>query len=199
MALEFSPQAEQKVAEICRQYPNTQAACLPVLHLVQDEFGYLSKDVLDLVAARLKLSSAHVFGVATFYTMYHRHPVGKHVLMMCTNISCMLTGGEATLHALEQRLGVKAGETTADGEFTLIEEECLAACADAPAMVCGPRYFLRFTADQVDAVLAECRKLPSAHGHGPGHGPAVHKNDPTGSFASTSRGEPNFDPVEKKH
>lgn len=166
MAREFSPQAEQKVEEICRRYPNTQAACLPVLHLAQDEFGFLSKDVLELVAQRLKLPSAHVFGVATFYTMYHRKPVGKHVLMMCTNVSCMLTGGEQTLHALEKRLGIKAGETTPDGEFTLIEEECLAACADAPAMVCGQRYFLRFTAEQVDAVLAECRKLPPAHGPG---------------------------------
>jgi NADH-quinone oxidoreductase E subunit len=163
MALEFSPQAEQKIAEICRHYPNTQAACLPVLHLAQDEFGYISPEVIDLVAGRLKLPSAHVHGVATFYTMYHREPCGKRVLMMCTNVSCMLTGGYETLHKLEERLGVKAGQTTADGEFTLIEEECLAACADAPAMICGDRYFLRLTPDKVDAALAECRKMPAHH------------------------------------
>lgn len=164
MALEFSPQAEQKISDICGRYPNTQAACLPVLHLAQDEFGHLSQEVLDLVAARLKLPSSHVFGVATFYTMYHREPVGKHVLMMCTNVSCMLTGGYDTLRKLEERLGIKAGETTPDGEFTLVEEECLAACADAPAMICGPRYFLRLTPDKVDQALAECRKMPAAHG-----------------------------------
>lgn len=167
MALEFSPQAEQKITDLCRRYPNTQAACLPVLHLAQDEFGHLSQEVIDLVASRLKLPSAHVFGVATFYTMYHREPVGKHVLMMCTNVSCMLTGGYEVLHKLEQRLGIKAGETTPDGEFTLVEEECLAACADAPAMICGPRYFLRLTPDNVDEALAECRKMPSSHGHHP--------------------------------
>jgi len=165
MAIEFSPQAAQRIRDICRHYPNTQAACLPVLHLAQDEFGHLSDEVLDAVAVQLSLPRAHVFGVATFYTMYHRHAVGKHVLMMCTNVSCMLRGGYETLHKLEQRLGVKAGQTTPDGEFTLIEEECLAACADAPAMICGERYFLNLTPDKVDAALAECRKLPPSHGH----------------------------------
>lgn len=167
MALEFSPQAEQKIADICRHYPNTQAACLPVLHLAQDEFGYISPEVMDLVAGRLNLPTSHVYGVATFYTMYHHEPCGKRVLMMCTNVSCMLTGGYETLRKLEERLGIKAGQTTADGEFTLIEEECLAACADAPAMICGERYFLRLTADKVDGALAECRKLPAQHQHGP--------------------------------
>jgi NADH-quinone oxidoreductase E subunit len=169
MAIEFSPQAEQRIRDICRRYPNTQAACLPVLHLAQDEFGYLSNEVLTAVAGKLGLAPAHVFGVATFYTMYHRHPVGKHELMMCTNVSCMLRGGYETLHALEKRLGIKAGQTTADGEFTLIEEECLAACADAPAMVCGEKYFLNLTADKVDAALAECRKLPARHATGHPH------------------------------
>ncbi len=185
MATAFSPQAEQKIQDICRRYPNTQAACLPVLHLAQDEFGFLSDDVLDLVATRLSLPKSHVFGVATFYTMYHRQPVGKRVLMMCTNVSCMLRGGYETLHKLEQTLGVKAGGTTADGEFTLIEEECLAACADAPAMICGRRYFLNLTPDKVDEALAECRKLP-AHSHSP-HGA------PHGAAGATSA------PAQKKH
>ena len=160
MALEFPPQAEQKIADICRHYPKTQAACLPVLHVAQDVFGRVSPEVIDLVAGRLQLPAAHVYGVATFYTMYHQKPCGKRVLMMCTNISCMLTGGYETLAKLEDRLGIKAGENTPDGEFTLIEEECLAACADGPAMICGEKYFLRLTADKVDAALAECRKLP---------------------------------------
>jgi NADH:ubiquinone oxidoreductase subunit E len=119
------------------------------------------------VATQLGLPKAHVFGVATFYTMYHRKPVGKHELMMCTNVSCMLRGGYETLARLEQKLGIKAGQTTADGEFTLIEEECLAACADAPAMICGERYYLRLTPDKVEEALAECRKQPVRHGHPP--------------------------------
>ncbi len=169
MAIEFTPQAAQRIRDICRRYPNTQAACLPVLHLAQDEFGHLSDEVLEAVATALSLPKAHVFGVATFYTMYHRQPVGKHVLMMCTNVSCMLRGGYETLHKLEERLGVKAGGTTADHEFTLVEEECLAACADAPAMICGERYFLNLTPDKVDAALAECKKMPAAHGQAQPH------------------------------
>ena len=84
----------------------------------------------------LGLTAAHVWGVVTFYTMYHRHPTGKHILMMCTNVSCMLRGGYDVLHALEKKLGCKAGENSADGEFTLVEEECLAACARGPATGC---------------------------------------------------------------
>ncbi|MFO0574542.1 MAG: NADH-quinone oxidoreductase subunit NuoE [Polyangia bacterium] len=181
MALQFSPQAEQKIVEICRRYPNTQAACLPVLHLAQDEFGFLSKEAMDLVASRLSLPAAHVYGVATFYTMYHREPTGKHVLMMCTNVSCMLRGGYDTLHKLEQKLGIKAGQTTADGEFTLVEEECLAACADAPAMICGQKYFLNLTPDKVEQALAECRKLPASHGHGHAHGQVGQAPAPAGA------------------
>ena len=125
MALAFTPEAQQKIAAIRARYPNAQAACLPVLHLAQDEFGFISDEAIDAVAGALELPSAHVWGVATFYTMYHRHPTGKHVLMMCTNVSCMLRGGYDVLHALEDKLGCKAGENSPDGEFTLVEEECL--------------------------------------------------------------------------
>lgn len=163
MSLVFSPHAQQQIEVIRKQYPTSQAACMPVLHLAQEEFGYLSDEVLDLVSVMLGLPHAHVFGVATFYTMYHRKPVGKKVLMMCTNVSCMLRGADQTMKALEDKLGIVRGQTTPDGEFTLIEEECLAACANAPALVCGDRYFLDFTADKVDDVLRTCRNLPASH------------------------------------
>src|SRR5258708_5733 len=133
--LSFSAEAQQKIDAIRSRYPTAQAACLPVLHLAQDEFGYVSDEAIDLVARALGLPAAHVWGVVTFYTMYHRHPAGRHVLMVCTNISCMLRGGYDVLHALEDQLGIKAGGASADGEFTLIEEECLAACADAPCVI----------------------------------------------------------------
>ncbi len=160
MALSFSSDAQNQIIEIRKQYPTSQAACMPLLHLAQKEFGHLSDEAIHLVAQILELPVAHVFGVVTFYTMYHRKPVGKRVLMMCTNISCMLRGAQDTLSRLESHLGIQAGETSADGEFTLIEEECLAACADAPAMVCGERYFLNLTPDKVEVALAECRKSP---------------------------------------
>ena len=157
MALAFSPPAVQQIEALRKRYPDSQAACIPVLHLAQDEFGYLSDEALKLVASTLGLPEAHVFGVVTFYTMFHRHPVGKKTLMVCTNVSCMLMGGYDVLHRVEEKLGIKAGETSADG-ITLIEEECLAACADAPMAICGRNYHLRLdTPEKVDAMLAQVR------------------------------------------
>jgi NADH-quinone oxidoreductase E subunit len=163
MGLAFSPDAKQKIEALRSRYPTAQAACLPVLHLAQDEFGYISDEAVDVVAAALGLPPAHVWGVVTFYTMYHRHPVGRHVLMVCTNVSCMLRGGYDVLRSLEQKLGCKAGGTSADGEFTLIEEECLAACADAPAMISGHKYFLRLTPETALRALEEVKQLPPDH------------------------------------
>ena len=156
MALTFSPEAAKKVQETVARYPDAQAACLPVLHIAQDEFGYLPDDALKLVAATLKLPEAHVFGVVTFYSMFHRHPAGKKAIWVCTNISCMLLGGYEVLHKIEQKLGIKAGETTADG-IHLAEEECLAACADAPMAICGPKYYLRLDDKGIDALIADVR------------------------------------------
>src|SRR4051794_33813002 len=99
MSLAFSPEAHKEVEAIRGRYPTAQAACLPVLHLAQDEFGHISDEAIDLVATTLGLTSAHVWGVVTFYTMYHRHPTGNHVLMVCTNVACMLRGGYEVLHA----------------------------------------------------------------------------------------------------
>jgi NADH-quinone oxidoreductase E subunit len=163
MALAFSSEALKQVETIRSRYPSAQAACLPLLHLAQDEFGFISDEAIDLVANTLGLPPAHVWGVTTFYTMYHRHPTGKHTLMVCTNVSCMLRGGYEVLHALEQHLGIKAGQNSPDAEFTLIEEECLAACADAPCMIAGEKYFLRLTPEVAIKALEEVKKMPPDH------------------------------------
>src|SRR5215467_7555958 len=122
----FSDNALRRIAEVRTRYPTAQAALLPVLHIAQEELGHVEDSVAKLVADTLGLPYAHVHGVVTFYTMFHRHPVGARELMVCTNISCMLRGGYNILRHIEKRLGIKAGETTADGVFTLKEEECLA-------------------------------------------------------------------------
>ena len=96
--------------------------------------------------------------MVTFYTMFHREPQGTNELMVCTNVSCMLRGGYEILHHIEKRLGIKTGETTADGAFSLVEEECLAACANAPMMICGPEYYLDLTPEKVDKVLDDLKK-----------------------------------------
>jgi NADH-quinone oxidoreductase E subunit len=158
MALDFSAQAKQQIERLRTRYPTRQAVLLPVLHLAQDEFGHLSDEAIDLVANTLSLPVAHVFGVVTFYTMFHREPRGPNELMVCTNVSCMLRGANDILGHIEKRLGIKAGETTADGAFTLIEEECLAACANAPMMICGPEYYLDLTPEKVDKTLDELKK-----------------------------------------
>jgi NADH-quinone oxidoreductase E subunit len=160
MPVQFSSETKKKIDAVLARYPNSQAACLPVLHLAQGEFHHLSDEVMQLVADTLQIPYAHVFGVVTFYTMFHREKVGKNVLMICTNVSCMLRGAYDLLHHVEGKLGVKKGETTADGLFTVVEEECLAACANAPMMICGTEYFLDLTKDKVDQALARLAKAP---------------------------------------
>src|SRR3954466_94790 len=167
MSLEFSAQSKQRIERTVAQYPQKQAALLPVLHIAQEEFGYLPDDALELVARTLELSPAHVYGVITFYTMFHREKHGRNELMVCTNISCMLRGAYDILHYLEKKLGIKAGETTPDGAFTLIEEECLAACANAPMKICGNEYFLDLTEKKLDTIIDDLRKRPRGH-HGNG-------------------------------
>ncbi len=158
MALEFSAQSKQQIDRLLTRYPTKQAALLPVLHVAQDQFGHLPDDVIDLVARTLELPVSHVFGVVTFYTMYHREKHGGNELMVCTNVSCMLRGAYDILGHLEKKLGIKAGETTADGAFTIVEEECLAACANAPMMICGTEYYLDLTPQKVDAAIDDLRR-----------------------------------------
>jgi len=163
MSLAFSDQAARRVEQIRSRYPTSQAALLSVLHVAQGEFGHLPDEVIELVARTLDLPVAHVHGVVTFYTMYHRHPTGENVLMVCTNVSCMLKGGYRVLERIETKLGIKPGETTKDNKFTLVEEECLAACADAPMAICGQRYFLHLDDAKVDQMLAELAAHPEKH------------------------------------
>lgn len=160
MPVQFSETAKKKLDAIIARYPTRMAATLPALHLAQAELGALTPEVQQAVADYLKLPIAHVYGVVTFYTMFHQKPVGKNVLMVCTNVSCMLRGGYDILEHIERKLGIKAGETTSDGMFTVVEEECLAACANAPMMICGTEYYLDLTPAKVDRALEELRKSP---------------------------------------
>jgi NADH-quinone oxidoreductase E subunit len=160
MSVELSAAARAKIEKIASRYPNRQAACLPALHVAQAEFGHITDDAIAAVAGALKIPAAHVFGVATFYTMFHQEAVGKNVLMVCTNVSCMLRGAYEVLEEIERQLGVERGQTTADGMFTVIEEECLAACANAPMLICGTEYFLDIKKENVAQILAELRANP---------------------------------------
>jgi NADH-quinone oxidoreductase E subunit len=160
MSKEFSADALDKISALCQRYPSKQPVLLAALHLAQKEFGCLDDGALQLVAQTLDVPYAHVYGVATFYTMFRREAAGRNVLRVCTNISCMLRGGYDVLEAFEKRLGVSAGKNTADGMFTIVEEECIAACANAPAVLCGTRYFLDVTPEQVEDILRDLVRVP---------------------------------------
>ena len=161
MSLEFSADARNKIAALCDRYrvaKTKQPVVMAALHLAQKEFGHLSDAALRLVATTLDLPYAHVYGVATFYTMYRREASGTTTIRMCTNISCMLRDGYAVLAAFEQKLGLKKGGS--NKEFHLVEEECIAACANAPCAVVGTKYFLDITPDKVGAIIDELKRTP---------------------------------------
>ena len=158
MSLEFSADAQKKIAALCERYPSKKPVVLAALHLAQKEVGHLSDDALKLVARTLDLPYAHVYGVATFYTMFRREPGGTNTIRMCTNISCMLRGGDDILAHVEKRLGIKAGQSTSDGKFYLkVEEECLAACCGAPMLMIDHVYHENLTPKSVDAILEDVK------------------------------------------
>jgi len=156
--LAFSAKAEERLQKLLTRYPTKQAALLPTLWIAQEEWGWISREAVDYVAARLGLTSAFVWGVVTFYTMYNRAPVGKHLIQVCTSISCHLNGAEEVFHECRKKLGgLKPGETSADGKFTVVEVECLAQCDKAPAVMVNGDDYERITLDKLDAFLAELK------------------------------------------
>lgn len=126
---------EERLREIIKIYPNREAAVLPALYIAQEEFGWLSQEALKTVSDSLNLSDAFVRGVATFYYMYKNKPMGKHLIQICTNVSCMLFGGERIVDLLREKYNLEPGGTTEDGRFSLIIMECIGACDMAPAML----------------------------------------------------------------
>jgi NADH-quinone oxidoreductase subunit E len=132
-----------------------RSAVIGALHAVQHENdGYLTPELMDAVAEYLELPNLHVYEVATFYSMFQTKPVGRHNVAICTNVSCMLRGAEEIVEHVENRLGVKLGESTGDGRIYLKrEEECLAACCGAPMMMVNHKYYENLTREQVDEIL----------------------------------------------
>jgi NADH-quinone oxidoreductase subunit E len=151
--ISFSPEQLSEVRRLQSLYPDKRGALLPVLHMVQDTFGYVSLEAEEYVAGLFELSPAHVHEVVTFYTLYFREPKGRHVVAVCHNLSCHLAGAPEILAHVKGRLGIDAGETTADGRVTLQAVECLCACEAAPMMQVDDRYELNLTTEKVDHIL----------------------------------------------
>jgi NADH-quinone oxidoreductase subunit E len=158
MPFALTPEREREFADILSRYPNKMAATIPVLHLCQEQNGWISPDVIDFVSARLDVSTAHVQGVVTFYTLFNQKPVGKHQVWVCRTLSCALMGADGVLKHCEKRLGVHAGETTRDGKITLRTAECLAACGQAPMMQVDKTFHENLTLADVDRILDTLQK-----------------------------------------
>ncbi|MGE3318149.1 MAG: NADH-quinone oxidoreductase subunit NuoE [Candidatus Berkiella sp.] len=153
----LSQKVRGQIDEWLKKYPpeQRQAGVIAALTMVQDENGgYLTTELMDAVAAYLGMPKIAVYEVATFYSMFELKPVGKHKICVCTNISCMLRGSEQIVDYLQTKLGIKLGETTKDGKFTLKHVECLAACGVAPMMQIGRQYHENLTPEKIDKILA---------------------------------------------
>jgi NADH-quinone oxidoreductase subunit E len=154
----LSEQAYKKIDRELNKFPadQRQSAVMAALAIAQDEKGWLSPEVMQDVADYIGMPAIAVQEVATFYNMYNTSPVGKHKISVCTNLPCALSGGERAAHYLKEKLGVDYKETTADGQFTLIEGECMGACGDAPVMlVNNKRMCSHMSKEKIDALVEE--------------------------------------------
>src|SRR6187549_480420 len=159
--LKFSGDALTLARKIMKRYPEGKhkSAILPVLHIAQAEFdGWLSVEAMDYVASVLKIQPIEVYEVASFYSMFNLKPVGKCVIEVCRTGPCWLMGAEDIVKYIEKKLGIKEGETSADGMFTLKTVECLASCGTAPMMQVGEKYYENLTVEKCDKLLEDFRR-----------------------------------------
>lgn len=156
----FNPERLAKAQEIIARYPEgkQKSALLPLLHLLQEQEGWTPTEGMDYVASLLNIEPIEVYEVASFYTMYHLKPVGKHVIEYCRTGPCCLMGAEDVLAHLKQRLSIDTGQTTVDGQFTLKEVECLAACGMGPVFQIREKYYMNLTNERVDEIIDELSK-----------------------------------------
>jgi NADH-quinone oxidoreductase E subunit len=153
MSPEFSDKTKKQMQDIIAHYPEKQAALLPVLHIAQQEFGFISEDTEHKIAALLDIKPIQVREVVTFYTMYNRREIGKYHIQVCSNLSCSLLGGDSLLDFLLKKLNIGLGETTEDKKFTISTVECLGACEQAPCMMVNFDYFGNLDKGKIDNIL----------------------------------------------
>lgn len=155
--VQLSEAARRHIEEWVKRYPenNKRSGVFEALRIVQEENGgYLTEPLMDAVATQLGMPNIAVYEVATFYSMYHHHPVGAHVIELCTNVPCMLNGATESAEHLKKRLGINWNETTPDNRFTIKEVECLGACISAPVCQLGKKYIEKLTPEKIDELIA---------------------------------------------
>lgn len=151
---EFTSRNLERCRDYLKRYPTKQAAMLPVLHLAQEQHGFISKDVEAAVAEVLEVPEVEVHKVVTFYTLFHQRPVGRHQIRLCMNLACWLRGSQRIKQHLEEKLGVASGGTTSDGNITWeAVSDCMGACEDAPMMQLDKDYYDELTPEKVDRIL----------------------------------------------
>ncbi|HEX4203325.1 MAG TPA: NADH-quinone oxidoreductase subunit NuoE [Ktedonobacteraceae bacterium] len=158
----ISEQAQQRMRDLAARYPVARSAVMPALYIAQQEEGYITDAGLQAVAQAINLTVDDVKSVATFYTMYHQQDPGKKVIKVCNSISCYLRNCDSLVAHLEQRLGIKCGETTPDGKYTLVTAECLASCGTAPVLQVNDEFVENVTTQSADELLAELDRELSA-------------------------------------
>lgn len=152
--MQFSEETEREIQKLLERRETPQSALMGVIHLAQSQFGHISPEVEKLIAQRLGLTFAHVHGVVTFYTMFRTRPVGKYLLQFCSTLPCALRGSEELFDYCSKKLGIKNGETTRDGKFTLIKVECLGSCGTAPVVQINDDYYEDLDKDKLDKILS---------------------------------------------
>ncbi len=143
----------REVQEVVKRYPQKRAAILPALYLAEQRFGWLSQEAYEAVAEALNMPKATVKGVATFYSMYRKAPMGRNLIQLCTNVACMVMGAETLLQLLERRYGLRPGGTTEDGRFSLVVMECIGACDRAPAMLVNKDFHPNLNENNIIEIL----------------------------------------------
>lgn len=153
----LSQTACEQIQLLMGRYPQKRSALIPALQLAQKEAGYLSDEVVSEIARMFSLTPSEVQEVASFYTMLFKKPVGKYVIQVCTNISCMLCNAEEIMEHLTRRLGIRPGQTTPDRKYTLVEVECLGSCGTSPVIQINEDYYEDLTPDKIDKILDSLR------------------------------------------
>jgi NADH-quinone oxidoreductase subunit F len=194
MAIDLSPPTQEAIARARGRYPNAQAALIPVLHLIQDEVGHLSDAALEQAAGLLDLPLSHVFGVATFYTMFRREKPARHRLHVCSNIGCVVRSGYDAMAHVGKRLGIRPGQTTQDGQFSLDEDDDMIGCEQGASVATGSTWHRGLTAEQLDRLLDDLREKSASDGHAvpPVDALAVFRPTPGEKIVSKNIGVPDI-------
>ena len=154
----YTPENEKEFERIAKRYPRIDSMMLPALWLVQEQEGWISPEAMIYVADKLGTTPVRVYEVVTFYTMFHRKPIGKHHIEICKTLSCMLCGAGDVKNQLKDMLGIEPGQTTEDGMFTISEVECMGACGGAPMISLNETYHENLDKESLSKIIEECKK-----------------------------------------